>query len=577
MTLTDVVARPLDTRHREQLTAGLTCTGDLRFIALTDVEGTAPEGMTPVKRRPVSVPPASWFGAARAIAERVVDDLHVTYPPLVDGVLPDTSLRDFFVAAATLRLGIEELPRVASYLAQHPYFQHWVLVNTETGPNEVNTLARLIGRRFPGRRPRPATTVSTSVFAKHAGLLEGIDAPPLPPTPRGGVVALVGSEAEVGKLQAFVDAVEGPVVVVPKNDRAESRAAAHRLADLARGTLLDALTSNRVLASAPSRERTAALLRQLGPVMHEDPSRRALLVNRAAATLSTVRQVLALDAVIAVTGPRLIVGALDRTAIGALLPDLAHNVGAKVVDFQHGSLTRSEILDLMPFDLVAAWNERSRTTMIDEGFPRPDRVVVVGNPAWNAGTVDGDRPAPLAGWAGDDDVVLFLPQPAKGPYLTDSTIRRVTHGVVQAVRERPHTKLLVRERPRAIPDAWPRDILDVLSDRCRIVDAADVPLARALNIADVAVSIYSTALADALHAGIPAVAFDPDRVVPGLGLDFTPALEITHDEESLRAALDDALGRRKIDPSRWPDVFPQFDAAYHDRIVAVLDERRLSL
>ena len=531
-----------------------------RFLAVT--EGT--HSLPVVDRRPTPVPPDDLYRLARLFAEAWAQSMERAAPGIFTKLLPGIDLRPAYIVATTLRLGQVNLPRLISYLEVADRTEPIAIVDLGLDGRQVLRAERRLRRRFGRRRVHFLSAQSTVGLRKAADLIETSlsERRSLEGVAGSDVLAIVGTHRELPALSPVIDALEaGSLAILPKTSSPEAERAAHQLAEREQATLLpvaDTLSWDSPLArkAVESLRKVQGEIRQLGPLM----------VTRMLPLLRMVRHSTILAAALGAAQPRVVVGSFDRTPTGALLRHAARTSGCKpaIIDLQHGTLLPFHIVDLMDFDLVLAWNEASRSLLDRESRGKLRSIAVVGNPLWDTLAEDNERmPGPLREWASKYSIIAYFPQPPKGAYLTSQTMLRVMRELTEVVTNIPGTALLVRPHERDEEAAFDPGIVS-LHDRVRIVEEKEADLATVLRLARVAVSVYSTALADARAAGVPAVSFDPAGIAPRLGLDFADEVSFCRTQDELAQAIRIALSSHAPPPSSR--VIPSFDRPYRDRI-----------
>ncbi len=507
-------------------------------------------------RTPLRLRPDELVRLGRHLADQCCDHVEAWVDGGLNAVLPGADLRRVLAARLTLRFVLKDLPPLLGTLsaATGPT----VVLDSGLSDEQLHAVAEAVGG-------------STSVTGASSNLALDL----LPPAGRarrrlmrapgggGGVVLVCGSVTDLPFLLPSLDAAGArPVTVLLKNGRPEAMRAGAVLG--ARGAELlpvDGLPG--WSATTAGREARARLAAAAGAAAGRDPLLREL--DRA---LDLVCRV---ESVLRARQPRAVVGALDRSPVGGALAGAPSRADVSVVDVQHGTFLPAGVLDLLAFDVVLAWNARTAERLRADGHA--GGLKVVGNPRWDELaelTVEPTAAAQrLRSWKGSRRLVLYLPQPAKGPYLTAEVLSRTEGVLAELLRDRSETCLLVKERARAsgAGDHGPLSGL-AAEDRVRVVADDELELAQALALANVGVSIYSTALADALAAGVPAVAVDVAGVVRDLRLDFFDVVPVCSSAVELGLLLDRAWDAGP--PAQAPEVFPSFPLPYAERLVAAL-------
>lgn len=524
------------------------------------------------------------FGLARALADQSADRLASRLPDVFDVLVPGASLRPAFVAALTLRLSLKELPGLVAFLsADGSPAAPRVLVDPLLDAAQLQALRARLAVPHTGDLVVRGTSDLDVVAAARMALPRRS---PWPwrggsrPAPAAGVV-LCGAESDVPYASAVVATLgdRGGSTVLAKNDRPETRRAVDTL-----------LRSGAVGATAPedvarlpwrrsSYRRLAAALQGLQVSADALRGQDAVAARRhLQRLLASARVTLGLEAFLRHTRPTLVVGALDRSPYGPLLAVWARQLGFRTVNVQHGAFMALHVLDLVESDLALTWNRHSAAALHADGFAGSS--VVVGNPHWDglaagaAASRTGRAAAALRSWAAGRRLVVVLPQPVRGFLLSPSALERLYRTVLDLALARPDVCVLVKQRARDEEDRASALLAPLMDQgRARTVPAADLRLADALAAADLAVSVYSTALADAVAMGVPAASIDPDGAVRALGLDFAPLVSFCADVADLGRALDDA--RRPAQDADRASVMPTFVEPYAARLSTALREEGL--
>lgn len=553
--------------------------GDQSQVELSDQESaTQPTGE---ERESVAVRDAGeYFSLARRLADDTCARLAAEHPGLFTTLLPGRDLSPAFRAGLALRLGLKELPPLMAFLAQSAEPQTTrILVNTSLHPDQVSSVERFIGQE-PGAPVACRSTVPMRLLDQHHKRLRRQRPPPgdaaLPGVSPRTPIGLCGSDTDAGPLRAVAQAVGAPgLVILAKNDRPETQRTVAALRQSAAATvsaerfaLLEPLTDSRVAAARAVGE-MAERERVLNALQQE------FRLHHLKELMALVDAALSLQALLAEVQPRLIVGALDRSPFGPLLGLFQGDHRSSVVNVQHGTFMPARVLDLMHFDLALVWNDATAALLRRDGLTA-GKISVVGNPVWDEtrgslGPALGPVGADVQAWKGNGQLLVVFPQPPKGPFLTSTVIARFYQTLHTALSGRDNIRVLVKHRARrgqVDPDPATQRLL--ADTRVREVGAAELPLGEALSLADLAVGIYSTALADALVAGVPAVSLDTTGVVRTIGLDFVDQVVHSRDAQGLATVLDalegGALPTADDIRTRSEAFAPRLSASYGARL-----------
>lgn len=394
-------------------------------------------------------------------------------------------------------------------------------------------------------------------------------------------LVVVGAETDLVFLLPLVQllAPTGSVTVVRKNDRPSAERAAEILVEAGATGIVGAEERARQRGTATKRSSVASALSSVAGSYGSFSSEDATFVRHHLADLvPLIRDLLAWDVLLESTTPRLIAGAFDSSPIGATLSALQST--ARLLNFQHGTVSALGADLAAKFDVSAVWNEHTRRAFVGSGSAA-DGVVVLGNPRWEALATPGPVPAEsdtvadLKRWRAGRPLVVVFPQPEKPPFLVDGDMQRLFAWCSAALRASPDVLLLVKRRSAS--DLAGEATLAALRRRGRVrfLNDDEITLAEALGQADLAVSVVSAALADAIAAGVPGAALDVSGSFDALRPDFRHSVQVCRTERAF-VGLIDVLGSGRVEtPVRDPLFLPEFDAAYDDRLSALLVEHHL--
>lgn len=249
--------------------------------------------------------------------------------------------------------------------------------------------------------------------------------------------------------------------------------------------------------------------------------------------------------------PRLIVGSMEKSRPGLVLSALGPYLGMKTFNIQHGNIGRQRMLDLVAFDMFGIWREETRRILLEDGYNSEAAVRVVGRPAASRqSALDGDlQPDPkLTEWiAGRRVLTLFL-QPPKAPYVSPARLSELLDLLTRFVGAGERDVLLVKPHPANTPEdikRWSGTIQG--NGAVRMLAGQQNAMATALAATDIAVSLSSTALQDAVVAGRRAIAYDPDAALDRLRMDLPGGVEVARSARDLSALLERSGRRRTPD------------------------------
>lgn len=550
----------------------------------TPDEATLPSNDPPIRVVVAQANDPSYLRLPRRLADMSVDHLQQMDPDLFADILPEQSLRDLFCLTLTFRLATEVLPGLLGFLADgRRRRRRTLLVDTGLSPRQVRVAEEFLGMA-PTEGPLEChSTVKDHLLSKvHKEFRRGQPAAADPAEtlhelPDDAAILLCGSATELAYLRPATEALTHlvPVVVLAKNDRPDTRKACDDL----RQAGAERVLPSGVWTTVRGHRRTLTnVVSATGRLAETDArlqgSERAFWLHNLALLFADVRLVLALEQIVEACQPTIVGGAMDRNIYGVAFGQLRSRADFRVVNFQHGTMMPYGTMDLTPFDRAFVWNDAARDIMLGDGYRDADTIRVVGNPAWDAladlpTDLDSAAAAGLREWKGDARLVLALPQPAKGPFLTRQSLQTFWDLLSEYVLSHHDVKLAVklRAREQPIPDSAAFRELAAMG-RMRVLPSKEFSLAEALSCADVAVSIYSTALADAVAAGIPAVSIDADGILERFPADFGKAVIICRSSREISSAFDRLLtdDNHVSTASITQSFIPQFTRSYAHRL-----------
>jgi hypothetical protein len=198
----------------------------------------------------------------------------------------------------------------------------------------------------------------------------------------------------------------------------------------------------------------------------------------------------------------------------------------------------------MTFDAMAVWGEGFADLL--RPYNPDQRFVAAGSFALAAEVAAGREE--LASRVGGRPAVAFFLQP-ESPLIHrrhQAALRRL---VMRVATELPECVVLVREHPAAALPAAERDALAAAG----VLFAAPerFALRAVLDVADVAVSIYSTSLVEAAALGVVPIVFNPTSMphyspdIQALGVGFERK-SVDDTEEAIATALRDRVERESL-------------------------------
>ncbi|WP_366658515.1 hypothetical protein [Fodinicurvata sp. EGI_FJ10296] len=284
-------------------------------------------------------------------------------------------------------------------------------------------------------------------------------------------------------------------------------------------------------ARGPAAARAA---RAMKPAFSSNTTAAHLVAAQMKDIVSLYIQADTLDSIIRTWRPEVVIGCFEKTNWVPLLA--AGEPRPRIVNLQHGFNPRLHLLDLMDIDSFRVWDQSSADTAIADGIP-PDRIMIVENPhrrrLKEAGVAftGTERYQQWQDWKAGRTLVAIMGQPDTTGAISPQDNRALARAVAAALKHRSDMVAVLRPHPRQ-PDATlgPELRLGADIDRARVATQDDLELGELLALADVAVGIHSTALADAHAIGVPAFAFDFHGRFAALGLDERQVSEVARTE-----------------------------------------------
>jgi hypothetical protein len=568
-----------DTKKRRELIHSSVAAVPSATVFVTSQPTTATDHAD-TERTPPAVSPLSadkHFETARRVANESIDELHDLLPELFDPWLPAIDLQRPYTYLLTLRLALREIPEILAFVADvSKRGAHAVLVDPLLGDASLKNLLRVAGLEVPPG----GLDLRYSEGALPSRIL-GVDSQPRTrqeqraSAPRGGALILVGSDVELPFLLPISEilAESGPVTFVGKEDTPASRRALAELAHL--GETITAKSMRRARVHMGQGSLPPEVLERLDEqVQSLSPRLRGFVRVHLSGMRAVARTAIGFSRLIEQTAPEIVVGSLDRSLFGVLAVEIQKEGRFHTVNLQHGTVMPKATSDLLRFDLSLAWNEWSRAITLRDGYPAECLIEIVGNPRWDAlshlsGEELGSAGEELAAWKGSDRLVAIFPQPAKGPFISEETIEAIYQWIARWAGQREDLKLVVKHRSAGDDPELPVSLRD--ATYFRSFSAPGISLEEVLANADVAVSGYSTALLDAIAAGVPAVSADPGANLSGLPLDLLAIAQPCDSYSRFSDAMDTAISNKSLVLEDIPpDVLPRFDEPYETRISTVL-------
>lgn len=532
------------------------------------------------------LPPAAAIAAPgfsrlpRQLAEGVADRLEQIDGELFTRWRPGIDLRNSFVYVLALELGMWVLPALHGFLSATDADDARAMLDGPLTAELISDAARRLGHE-PGsianlvdheRDERALAELGERLATGSPS--SGGTAAKLGAQRRAAAVIVCGTypEAErLGELAAVMRS-RGGAIVLAKTNTEDCRRAVERVRARGARSVLAAGT----LPGLPvGRAEADRLRRGVGELLERlaslEPELRGFAAKHALTLLKRLRLALGWEQLVDRVQPRVVAGTLDRSAWGPITAEFPPRHDYALVEVQHGLNISYGATDLMPFDLVLAFNDHSRRRLIADGYPGDRPIKVVGDPRWDSlqsAAPRRSRAPEIEAWKGEDRLILVLPQPRKGALMSSAGVGAL-YEWVGSVAADEGLKVLVKRRQGQEPDPEVA-ALEPLVERgsARFVSSEQAELEPVLALADVAVSIFSSALLEAYAAGVPCVSPDPDGVVERL--DLGRAVAACRSREEFGAAVRRALAGPAA--GRDPELLPPFGESYSRRVRLALRE-----
>ena len=296
---------------------------------------------------------------------------------------------------------------------------------------------------------------------------------------------------------------------------------------------------------ARHRRRWESLLDRLS---HVAPAEHAPVEEVLDDLLAVLSLAYAVDGLLKTFRPACVIGALEKSAFGALFGAFSHVAGGierrcRVATLQHGLVTRTTLLDRLEVDRFFVWDEATLNVLLSRGELAPETLRVVGRPGGDEST---ETACPvLTNWKGGDRLILVCAQP-----ISLSRQKLLAEVLLAYLAEDPGVRLVVRMHPaqdEGDEACWRGFVPAELSQRVRIERADRFSLGESLAAADLVCADYSAALVDARHAGRNALSLmteeltDPDLRTYFEHLGIPVAAVGPGLDERVRGALRDGI------------------------------------
>ena len=316
------------------------------------------------------------------------------------------------------------------------------------------------------------------------------------------------------------------------------------------------------------------------------PSDRALILNLLDPLWVSIKNTLSFEVLMQGYRPKLVLGCSEYTMFSHIQTVLQPKYSFKTLNVQHGNMDPPYTLDTVSFDSFFVWNEQTRHIVEQDGFQPMENVHIVGNPQWEALANDckNTKPSPLyqdlLTWKGADSVIGAFAQ-----YLdvNHSEADRNTYlgTLLHYVKNNPNVKLLIKPHPSEKAMAGIQRYIESynLGKRVRLLSPTALSLWETIKIIDIATSVFSTTLIDALSLKKPVVALDFYHLLEEVHVDIHDLAWVAHSAEETYEIFTDLLADSPIEKhlnrfddhrDAWNELFPNFSQPYTYRIESQL-------
>ena len=319
-----------------------------------------------------------------------------------------------------------------------------------------------------------------------------------------------------------------------------------------------------------------------------NPNDRALILNLLDPLWVSIKNTLSIETLIQAYQPRLVLGCSEYTMFSHIQTVLQPKYGFKTLNVQHGNMDPPYTLDTVTFDSFFVWNEQTRHIVEQDGYHPMDSVHIVGNPQWEslANDYQHTKPSPLyqdlLTWKGADSLIGAFAQ-----YLdvnhSEADRNAYLGALLLYVKNNPNVKLLIKPHPSEKAMASMQRYIDShnLGKRVRLLSPNALSLWETLKIIDIATSVFSTTLIDALSLKKPVVALDFYHLLEEVHVDIHDLAWVAHSADEAHEIFTDLLADSPIEKhltrfddhqEAWQELFPTFNQPYTYRL-----ERQLAL
>lgn len=281
------------------------------------------------------------------------------------------------------------------------------------------------------------------------------------------------------------------------------------------------------------------------------------------------------------TRPVGIIGCMERSSLSPMLQEHRRRFGYKLINVQHGLMYQSKLADQYHFDAMLVWNDLSRQVLLQDGYPVSASLKVTGNPLWESDKLPTSSPVldELRRWKNGRKLIAVYTQ-YTGDYTQPAERRKLLRTLLAHLEQNPEDCLLIKKHPLE-HDTLVEDTLGAWLEngRIRVFSGGQVSLQESLALADLAVSISSTALLDALRYDVPSLAIDEVDATTHCGFfPLSPPFPVARSRDEALHLLNHLPDRNRPPDegnlSFSPDVREQIFPALciDDAIEAVLHE-----
>lgn len=244
--------------------------------------------------------------------------------------------------------------------------------------------------------------------------------------------------------------------------------------------------------------------------------------------------------------PRAVLGFFEASSWATVLTAFKDKSGFQLINIQHGFIANLRTQDLLDFDAYAVWNKDVYKTITQGGYKKPENIFVTGNPEWikfkesQSQSEDADQYV-LKKWLGSDKLIVLYTQPESFLISSASTRSEIIKYLAEYISSKSGVKLLIKKHARD-HYAVDQEVLQSADIRCSSHDK-DL-FYQSLKLADVAVSLYSTAIMDIHIFGKPTISYDPSMSI-SKDFNFSFCQYRVMNKKDLFAGLDHCLNNSK--------------------------------